>query len=671
MTVADATRNQRPIHKESRTESDPERTRSRSASETGRALTWMAVALAARAALAARIEGLLDHDQAVVGLMALDVSRMQRWPIFFDGQRYMGALEAYTAAVFVAFFGHSPTVVAMAPVFYFGLFVAGQYLLWSRWSGRATGHLAALLTVVSAPMAAFWTVIPRGGYVECLTWAIPVLGLYRDLTRPGAAPLSKAGQFGWGFLLALGYFLNPLSLIVYATLALDWTFGRHGADLRRLRGRSRRWLDSPWAPLIELGFGLILVVVLALGCHVGPDPFHNDRVRFLFLLDPDPTSLKVGMGLAVVAMALGLSAWWTGAAGRLFALASSRIWFMLGAMSALSPFPLHGLRVRLGLAPPDLSLPIWIRAPWAIGVNLRDGAQALGPLIGSNARGLDTSLVGQGIVMPPAAMPGLARFLAVVSPLVVALVLSLVATVAWRDRGAWRAVWSLRGDRPTPPTVLALTGLAVATGLYLLQASSVDCSSVRYLVPVWIVLPGLVASGLLIWPVRARVGALALLVGLWGTSQVNLWADMDRPSPVRPLAEDLRQRGVRGIVAPTPVALLVAELTSGQVGAVEYHSTWPRLRDRYADRFKPGEPVVCVVDTNLHGPPTTEDLVGQLHALARLYPDRVGLDRRIGAFEIWHADLPLAEILTPAFDPLHDRPGAGTITARGPTEPEP
>src|SRR5436190_2165087 len=80
----------------------------------GCALAWMAAAIAARALLVGRIEGALDHDLSVVGLMALDIAAGRRWPVFFDGKRYMGALESYTAASFVAAFGHSPIVVALA-----------------------------------------------------------------------------------------------------------------------------------------------------------------------------------------------------------------------------------------------------------------------------------------------------------------------------------------------------------------------------------------------------------------------------------------------------------------------------------------------------------------------------------------------------------------------------
>ncbi len=247
-----------------------------------------------------------------------------------------------------------------------------------------------------------------------------------------------------------------------------------------------------------------------------------------------------------------------------------------------------------------------------------------------------------------------------------ALVLALVVTVAWKDRRAWRSVAALRGDRPTPPTVLVLTGLSVAVGLYLLQSCSPNRSSIRYLVPVWIFLPGLIASGLLAWRTPVRIiGAMSLVI-FWGAAQVNLWADMNVPSPVRPLAEDLQRGGVPGIVAPTPVALLVADLTHGQIGAMEYQSYWPRLRDRYRDRFPAGRPIVCVVDP-IHRRLAAENFGRMMRWLKQQHPGRVRLDRRVGPYEVWEADLPLDTILAQA--PLRDGPQAGTIATTTAIDP--
>src|SRR5439155_13356578 len=127
-----------------------------STSDTLRTIAWFVMALVARAPLVARIEGALDHDQSVVGLMALDIAAGRRFPLFFDGQRYMGAVEAYVAAAFVRLFGHEPNVVALSPLLFFGLFVAGQYALWRIWRDRPTGHVAALIAAVGAPMFALW-----------------------------------------------------------------------------------------------------------------------------------------------------------------------------------------------------------------------------------------------------------------------------------------------------------------------------------------------------------------------------------------------------------------------------------------------------------------------------------------------------------------------------------
>ena len=187
-------------------------TRGWTGSDSAWTVGWFALALAARAPFVARIEGILDHDQSIVGLMALDIAAGRRFPIFFDGQRYMGAVEPYVAGLLVALFGHSPVVVALAPWLFFGLFVAGQYVLWRCWGDRLTGHLAALVSVLCAPMLVLWAIVPRGGYIELLAWAIPVLAVYRAGTQPGTPEPSRGRQAAWGFFFAFGYATSTVKL---------------------------------------------------------------------------------------------------------------------------------------------------------------------------------------------------------------------------------------------------------------------------------------------------------------------------------------------------------------------------------------------------------------------------------------------------------------------------
>jgi hypothetical protein len=225
-----------------------------------------------------------------------------------------------------------------------------------------------------------------------------------------------------------------------------------------------------------------------------------------------------------------------------------------------------------------------------------------------------------------------------------AVVVALVATVAWRDRHAWRSFFALRGCAPAPPTVLALIGLCVSLGLYLLQATSANSTSIRYLLPLWIFLPGLLAHGLLAWPRRARWTAAALLLGLWTAAQAQMWLDIDHPSSLRVVAQELDRRGVTGFVASAHLVLLVADLTQARIAGAEYHSYWPRLHNRYADRFHAGQPIICVNDLE-YGRPPLEDLGLRLRELAARHPGRVQRLWRHGQYEIWEADVPMAEIM--------------------------
>lgn len=632
------------------------------AKDTLSALGWFAAALAARAVLLARIEGVLDHDQAVVGLMAMDIAEGRRWPIFFDGQRYMGAIEAYTAAIFVKFFGHTALTVAMAPTFYFALLTAAQFGAWRSWSGRAAGHLAAAMTVACSPMMALWSIIPRGGYPEVFAWSVGFVILYRRLTRPGAARPGGLAQVAWGIYFALGYFINPLALVFYVAVAVDWTLGRHGADLRRERGPLWRWPDRPYAAAVWGGLAFAAVTVVAVGCHVMP---HGDQgtAAYIFLLDLVPGMAGRAIGVSVVLATFGLAAWWTGLGRRAFELVVTHKGFAVGVMIGLSPFLLYNLRVRLGLGENEPSLAVWIRAPWDLGKNFLFGRRALPALLGGEMRVEENSFLAlAGIHLPNPAWPALSRAMAILTPLSLATIAALLVARVRADRGAWRTFWGLRGDSTTSPTLFCSLGLASCAGLFLIQPASADGSSIRYLLPAWVFLPGLLATASLAWPKAARVGAISLLMGVWTASQFGLRAEMDRPRPEKDLIARLEAAEIRGIVAYGPLAILVADLSSGRVGAVCYGTAWPRLGDRYLDRLPSEGPIFCVLDLDPDGRfGPNENPVAEVRELSGSRPDLARLVDRVGCYEIWRLDMPLAEFRAFRAAPLPDGPRSAIV----------
>jgi hypothetical protein len=510
-------------------------------------------------------------------------------------------------------------------------------------------------------MMAIWSVIPRGGYTEVLAWGLATLVVYRRVTRPDRPPIGTLAQLGWGVLFTSGYFLNPLSLVVYVALAIDWTFGRHGLDIRRDRDLTWRWPDRPWAGLGWVGLAASVVALVAIGCHVIPES--DTRPRYVFLLDLLPGKVGAVIGVAVVLATFALSAWWTGLARRVVRLLSTHLAFALGALVGLGPFLIYTARIRLGLAPHERSLPVWVRPPWAIGPNVVDGLAAVGPLFGGQVRGGNAPYLCLPLFrLPEVAWPGMAHILRMLTPIVAALLVAMVVAAARRDRTAWREFWALRGVSPTRPTVLTMIGLGSCVGLYLLQASSPDGSSIRYLLPAWLFLPGLVASALLAWPRAARAGAAGLLLGVWTLGQASLVAEMDRPVAERRLADRLEAEGVRGIVAHWAVVQVVADLSHGRVGGIEFHPHWPRLGRRYADRFDPAGPIVCVFDRDKAGMGDDEpgSLVGQFVAN---HPGRARLVAEVENYRVWRLDTTLDEFLGRPDVPL---PGGGdsAIVAR-------
>ena len=187
-------------------------------------------------------ESYFDSDQAIVGLMAKHLAEGRAKPLFFYGQEYMLAVEAWVMAPVFALLG--PTVLALRLTMIL-LNVAGALALW--WLLMRESALPPWLAALAAApfaMAPFITaahlVEAQGGNVEPFLWVL-VLWLLR--ARPALL----------GIALGLA-FLNR-EFTIYAVPALL------AVELVRARGRFVP-LVRPW--LITLvSFVLVLVTVTA------------------------------------------------------------------------------------------------------------------------------------------------------------------------------------------------------------------------------------------------------------------------------------------------------------------------------------------------------------------------------------------------------------------------
>jgi hypothetical protein len=130
------------------------------------ALILLAIAL--RAILAAKGWPLLDSDEGTMGLMGMHIAFRGERPIFFYAQGYMGATEAYLAAIMFRLFGVSSFTLRLGLILIFALFLLGMYLLTSLLYNKKVALLTlALLASGSNPML-MRELIAVGGVPE--TW---------------------------------------------------------------------------------------------------------------------------------------------------------------------------------------------------------------------------------------------------------------------------------------------------------------------------------------------------------------------------------------------------------------------------------------------------------------------------------------------------------------------
>ncbi|MFN7954585.1 MAG: hypothetical protein U0610_22875 [bacterium] len=197
---------------------------------------WLALvtlAAALRATLIALDHGVtLDSDEAVIGLMARHILAHGARPIFFYGQEYMGAFEAYVAAAAFALAGAS-TLALKGTMLVLDLLLVLSFVALGRAAlDRRAGWLAGLYAALAPAFLAIYGLKARGGYVETV--------LVGNLLFAGAASLGKLAPracavraLTLGALAGLGFWTHTLVALYFPVAALIWLAS--GAQARRLQ----------------------------------------------------------------------------------------------------------------------------------------------------------------------------------------------------------------------------------------------------------------------------------------------------------------------------------------------------------------------------------------------------------------------------------------------------
>ena len=185
------------------------------------AVVIIALAMLLRIVLTALGWPVTNSDESTMGLMAVHIASFKDFPIFFWGQNYMGAFEAYLAAALFHVFGVSVFTLRLVTMLEFAFFLVSMYILTSLLYTKKLALVTLLLLSVGSVMMLFTEFMAHGGYPEILCFGAVAFLLASWLAYSSDQDFSQHKQrlrmlaFGcWGLVVALGFWSDYLFLSI-------------------------------------------------------------------------------------------------------------------------------------------------------------------------------------------------------------------------------------------------------------------------------------------------------------------------------------------------------------------------------------------------------------------------------------------------------------------------
>ncbi|MBF6592079.1 MAG: hypothetical protein IVW57_16340, partial [Ktedonobacterales bacterium] len=159
----------------------------------------------------------MNGDEGTTGITAMHIAYHGAHPVFFYGEDYMGALEAYLAAGAFRLFGVSTFSLRLGTILLFALFLICMYGLARLLFNRPVALLTVVLLSLGNADLVFREVIAAGGYPESLFFG-SALFLFAGLAiraydseAPHEHRFRRLGAYGaWGLAAGLGLWSDPI-----------------------------------------------------------------------------------------------------------------------------------------------------------------------------------------------------------------------------------------------------------------------------------------------------------------------------------------------------------------------------------------------------------------------------------------------------------------------------
>jgi hypothetical protein len=182
------------------------------------ALALIVLATVIRVTLAYQHWPLSNSDEGTMGIMALHIFSHGEHPIFFYGQNYMGATEAYLGAALFHVSGASLFTLRLGLILLFIIFLISTYLVASMLYTKAVGLGSLFILSLGSIAVVSRELIAIGGYAETITCGSLafLLASWLALSSQGAYNCERwqrlAGYGAWGLIVGLGIWSDLLVL---------------------------------------------------------------------------------------------------------------------------------------------------------------------------------------------------------------------------------------------------------------------------------------------------------------------------------------------------------------------------------------------------------------------------------------------------------------------------